>query len=83
MWTVVKVQGTEVLRDVLQRWKAGIDAQAPECAAEAFTRDAIFQGLHSYSVGRQGVIEYALPPGYQTATAGPSTPTPRTRSPAP
>ena len=70
MWTVVKVQGTEVLRDVMNRWKAGIDAQAPECAAEVSPRTP-FEGLHPYSVGCQGVIDYALPPGYQTAMAGP------------
>jgi len=34
MWMVVKVQGTEVLRDVLDRWKASIDAQQPERVAE-------------------------------------------------
>ena len=58
MWTVVKVQGTEVLRDVLDRWRADINAQAPERVAEVFAEDAIFQGLHPYSVGRQGVIDY-------------------------
>jgi uncharacterized protein (TIGR02246 family) len=59
MWTVVKVQDTEeILRGVLDRWKAGIDAQKPERVAEVFTEDAIFQGLHPYSVGRQGVIDY-------------------------
>ena len=62
---VVKVQGTEVLRDVLDRWKVSIDAQQPERVAEVFTEDAIFQGLHPYSVGRQGVIDYyaSQPPG--------------------
>jgi hypothetical protein len=30
----VKVQDTEVLREILDRWKAGIDAQAPERVAE-------------------------------------------------
>ncbi|MCU1701816.1 MAG: hypothetical protein JWR48_5798 [Mycobacterium sp.] len=65
MWMVVKVSGTEVLRDVLDRWKASIDAQLPERVAEVFTEDAIFQGLHPYSVGRQGVIDYyaSQPPG--------------------
>ena len=58
MWMVVKVQGTEVLRDVLDRWKASIDAQQRERVAEVFTEDAIFQGLRPYSVGRQGVIDY-------------------------
>jgi uncharacterized protein (TIGR02246 family) len=72
MWMVVKVQDTDVLREILDRWKAGIDAQAPERVAEVFTEDAIFQGLHPYTVGRQGVIDYyaSQPPGmtvtYQT-----------------
>ena len=55
---VVRVRDTEVLREVLDRWKAGIDAGAPERIAEVFTEDAIFQGLHPYSVGRQGVVDY-------------------------
>ena len=62
---VVRVRDTEVLREVLDRWKAGIDAGAPERIAEVFNEDAIFQGLHPYSVGRQGVVDYysAQPPG--------------------
>ena len=56
---VVKVPGTEeVLRGVLDQWKAGIDAGEPERVAEMFTEDAVFQGLHPYSVGRQGVVDY-------------------------
>jgi hypothetical protein len=59
MWMVVKVQGTEqILRGVLDRWKAGIDAQRPDAVANVFTEDAIFQGLRPYSVGRQGVVDY-------------------------
>jgi uncharacterized protein (TIGR02246 family) len=58
MWTVVKVPDADALRDALQRWKAGIDAHEPERVSEVFTEDAIFQGLHPYSVGRQGVIDY-------------------------
>jgi uncharacterized protein (TIGR02246 family) len=46
------------LRGVLDRWKAGVDAHEPERVASAFTEDAIFQGLHPYSVGRQGVADY-------------------------
>jgi uncharacterized protein (TIGR02246 family) len=66
---VVKVPDTEVLRDVLDRWKAGIDAQEPERVAEVFTDDAIFQGLHPYSVGRQGVMDYyTSQPGGMTVT---------------
>ncbi|MFF4905505.1 YybH family protein [Streptomyces sp. NPDC001260] len=47
-----------VLRGVLDRWKAGVDEHRPERVAAVFTEDAIFQGLHPYSVGRQGVAEY-------------------------
>jgi uncharacterized protein (TIGR02246 family) len=58
MWMVVRVQDTEILHEVLDRWKAGIDASDPQRIAEVFTENAIFQGLHPYSVGRRGVIEY-------------------------
>lgn len=58
MWMVVRVRDTDVLHDVLDRWKAAIDAGAPERVAEVFTEEAIFQGLHPYSVGRQGVVDY-------------------------
>jgi uncharacterized protein (TIGR02246 family) len=54
----VKVPGTDVLRDVLDQWKAGIDAHEPQKVAAVFTEDAIFQGLHPYSVGRDGVVKY-------------------------
>ncbi|CAM5337952.1 YybH family protein [Streptomyces canus] len=47
-----------ILNDVLDRWKAGVDAHRPERVAALFTEDAVFQGLHPYSVGRQGVAEY-------------------------
>ena len=47
-----------ILRDGLDRWKAGVDAHQPEQVASVFTEDAIFQGTHPYSVGRQGVIDY-------------------------
>jgi uncharacterized protein (TIGR02246 family) len=54
-----RVQGTdELLGHVMGRWKAGIDAGEPERVAEVFTDDVIFQGLHSYSVGRRGVADY-------------------------
>lgn len=62
MWTVVRVPDTEdaaaVLRGVLDEWKAGIDAHDPQRVANAFTDDAVFQGLRPYSVGRPGVVEY-------------------------
>jgi uncharacterized protein (TIGR02246 family) len=47
-----------VLRDVLDRWNAAVDAHEPKEVARLFTQDAVFQGLHPYSVGRPGVAEY-------------------------
>jgi uncharacterized protein (TIGR02246 family) len=58
MWMVVKVQGTDVLRDVLDEWKTSVDAHEPEKVAAVFTEDAVFQGLRPYSVGRDGVAAY-------------------------
>jgi uncharacterized protein (TIGR02246 family) len=56
---VVKVPGTEeILRSTLDQWKAGIDAGEPERVADVFADAAVFQGLHPYSVGRQGVADY-------------------------
>jgi hypothetical protein len=43
---------------VLTRWKAAVDAHQPEHVAALFTTDAIFQGLHPYTVGPAGVAEY-------------------------
>lgn len=65
MWMVVRVQDTEIVRGVLDEWKAGIDARQPERVAAVFTEDAIFQGLRPYSVGREGVADYyaSQPPG--------------------
>ncbi|MER7752028.1 nuclear transport factor 2 family protein [Kitasatospora sp. NPDC097643] len=47
-----------ILRGVLDRWKAAVDAHRPELVAAEFTEDAVFQGLHPYSVGRKGIAEY-------------------------
>jgi uncharacterized protein (TIGR02246 family) len=58
MWMVVKVQDTEVLREVLDQWKGGVDAHEPQKVAAVFAEDAIFQGLRPYIVGRQGVADY-------------------------
>ncbi len=61
MWMVVKVPGTEAtdaVREVLDRWQAGIAAHRPDQVAAVFTEDAIFQGLRPYSVGRRGVFDY-------------------------
>jgi uncharacterized protein (TIGR02246 family) len=48
----------EILRSVLDRWKAAVDRHEPEQVAAQFTEDAIFQGLHPYSVGRPGIAAY-------------------------
>jgi uncharacterized protein (TIGR02246 family) len=58
MWMVVKVQDIEILRSVLDEWKAGIDGHQPQTVAAVFTDDVVFQGLRPYSVGRDGVAEY-------------------------
>ena len=47
-----------ILRGVLDPWKTAVDAHEPEGVARLFTEDAIFQGLHPYSVGRKGIAEY-------------------------
>ncbi|WP_329333318.1 hypothetical protein OG252_02520 [Streptomyces sp. NBC_01352] len=47
-----------VLHGVLDQWKATVDAHAPERVASRFTENAIFQGLHPYSVGRKGIADY-------------------------
>ena len=58
-----------ILRGVLDRWKAAVDAHEPERVAELFTADAIFQGLHPYTVGRAGIAAYydSQPPGMTAA----------------
>jgi muconolactone delta-isomerase len=59
----------DVLDAVLTRWRAAVDAHQPEHVAELFTADAIFQGLHPYTVGPAGVAEYyAAQPAGMTAT---------------
>jgi uncharacterized protein (TIGR02246 family) len=47
-----------VIQAVMDRWKAAVDAHEPEKVADCFTEDAIFQGMHPYSVGRPGVAAY-------------------------
>ena len=47
-----------ILTGVLDAWKSAVDAHDPERVAENFTEDAIFQGLHPYTVGRDGVAAY-------------------------
>jgi muconolactone delta-isomerase len=48
----------DILDAVLARWKTAVDAHQPEHVAELFTADAIFQGLHPYTVGPAGISEY-------------------------
>jgi muconolactone delta-isomerase len=59
----------EMLDAVLTRWKTAVDAHQPEQVAALFTTDAIFQGLHPYTVGPAGVAEYyaAQPTGLTAA----------------
>ena len=52
------MNATGIVRTVLDQWKAGVDAHDPAAVAKVFTDDAIFQGLHPYSVGPAGVAEY-------------------------
>jgi uncharacterized protein (TIGR02246 family) len=56
--TTAMLDDKSALRSVLDSWKAGVDAHEPEAVAAVFTEQAIFQGLHPYSVGRRGVAEY-------------------------
>jgi muconolactone delta-isomerase len=48
----------DALDAVLSRWKTAVDAREPEQLAALFTTDAIFQGLHPYTVGPAGVAGY-------------------------
>ncbi|NUR95255.1 MAG: DUF4440 domain-containing protein [Kribbellaceae bacterium] len=60
-----------VLTNILDQWKSAIDDHDPARVAALFTKDAIFQGLHPYGVGRDAVYEYydaqpiGLSPQYQ------------------
>ena len=47
-----------ILRAALDEWKSAVGAHDSDRVASLFTEDAIFQGLHPYSVGRKGVAEY-------------------------
>ncbi|MFD9666662.1 nuclear transport factor 2 family protein [Rhodococcus sp. NPDC059968] len=62
-------ENEEILRRVLDRWNAAVDAHEPQHVAAEFTADAIFQGLHPYTVGPQGVADYydSQPPGMTAA----------------
>src|SRR6201999_4418377 len=47
-----------ILRGVLDGWKVAVDKHQPDQVAARFTEDAIFQGMHPYSVGRPGIAAY-------------------------
>src|SRR5258708_18819680 len=66
----------DMLDAVLTRWKAAVEAHQPEHVAALFTTDAIFQGLHPYTVGPAGVAEYYAPPpmGMTTVYTPPDNP---------
>lgn len=53
-----KTDSESILRGIADQWKAAVDAHEPQRTASLFTEDAIFQGLHPYSVGRQGIVDY-------------------------
>lgn len=63
--SIATTDNSTILRGVLDLWKAAVDAHDPQRVASLYTEDAIFQGLHPYSVGRRGVAEYyaSQPPG--------------------
>jgi muconolactone delta-isomerase len=67
--TKTSTDEADLLDAVLSRWKAAVDAHQPEQVAALFTADAIFQGLHPYTVGQPGVAEYyaAQPTGMTAA----------------
>jgi muconolactone delta-isomerase len=58
MSTQASADEAGMLDAVLTRWKAAVDAHQPEQVAALFTADAIFQGLHPYTVGPAGVAGY-------------------------
>ncbi|XVV15217.1 YybH family protein [Actinoplanes sp. CA-131856] len=47
-----------VLREVLDAWRDAVGQHQPDRVAALFTDDAVFQGLHPYTVGRPGVEAY-------------------------
>jgi muconolactone delta-isomerase len=69
MSTQTSTHEADLLDAVLTRWKAAFDTHQPEQAAALFTPDAIFQGLHPYTVGPAGIAEYYadLPTGMTAA----------------
>jgi uncharacterized protein (TIGR02246 family) len=67
--TIMSSTEIDILRSVIDQWKSAVDAHDPHRVASYFTEDAIFQGLHPYSVGPDSVAEYydSLPIGMTAA----------------
>lgn len=59
------MDSAQILANVMDEWKAGIDAGDPGRVAAGFTEDAVFQGLRPYGVGRHAVADY-----YRSQPAG-------------
>jgi uncharacterized protein (TIGR02246 family) len=52
------MDASQVVVDVMDEWKAGIDTHDPGRVAAVFTEDAVFQGLRPYGVGHDAVADY-------------------------
>ena len=52
------MDASQIVVDVMDGWKAGIDARDPDRVAALFAEDAVFQGLRPYGVGRATVADY-------------------------
>jgi uncharacterized protein (TIGR02246 family) len=59
------MDATQIIFDVMDQWKAGIDAGDPARVAAVFAEDSVFQGLRPYGVGRNAVTDY-----YRSQPAG-------------
>ncbi|MER8047179.1 hypothetical protein [Streptomyces sp. NPDC094032] len=56
--TTTTTDDEKILHSVLDGWKTAVDRHQPDQVAAHFTEEAIFQGLHPYTVGRPGVAAY-------------------------
>jgi uncharacterized protein (TIGR02246 family) len=52
------MDAAQIIVDVMDEWKAGIDAHDPARVAAVFAEDAVFQGLRPYGVGPDAVAKY-------------------------
>ena len=52
------MDAAQIVVDVMDEWKAGIDSHDPGRVAAVFTEDAVFQGLRPYGIGRDTVADY-------------------------